>query len=56
MKEIFLGKLPVMVQGEEPLGEELIAKLEQYALDKKLPAYEVVTNSDGNSVAQQLTK
>ena len=56
MNEIFLGKLPVMIQGEEPLGEELIDKLEQYALDKKLLAYEVVTNSDGNSVAQQLTK
>ena len=56
MNEIFLGKLPATVQGEEPLGEELIAMLEQYALNKELPAYEVVTNSDGNSVAQQLTK
>ena len=54
MNDIFLGKLPEMVQGDEPLGEELIARLEQYAIDKKLPTYELKLDEEGNTIAIQL--
>lgn len=51
MNEIFLGKLPEMVQGDKPLGEELIARLEQYAIDKELPTYELKLDEEGNTIA-----
>jgi hypothetical protein len=56
MNDIFLGKLPKMVQGEEPLGAELIAKLEKYAEDNKLPSFKIVEDVDGNSVAEMIEK
>jgi|688.fasta_scaffold1163620_2 hypothetical protein len=56
MENIFLGKLPTMVQGEEPLGAELIAKLEKYAEDNKLPSFKIVEDVDGNSVAEMIEK
>ena len=45
-----------MVQGEEPLGAELIAKLEKYAEDNKLPSFKIVEDVDGNSVAEMIEK
>jgi hypothetical protein len=51
MENIFLGKLPTMIQGEEPLGEELIARLEKWAEDNKLPSFEIVEENVGNYVA-----
>lgn len=56
MNEIFLGKLPTMVQGEEPLGEELIAKLEKYSEDHNLPSYEVIKNNNGDFTAKKIEK
>lgn len=56
MNEIFLGKLPTMVQGSEPLGEELIAKLEKYAEDRKLPSYEISLNEEGDCIATKVVK
>ena len=52
MNDIFLGKLPTMVQGSEPLGEELIAKLEEYSKNHQLPSYELLFDDNDNYIAK----
>jgi hypothetical protein len=54
--DIFLGTLPTMVQGDEPLGVELITKLEKYTQENKLPSFEIFDGYNGDSVAKMVGK
>jgi hypothetical protein len=51
-KERNLGRLPEMVYGDEPLGDDLIKALEEYGKDK--PSYILEKDNNDNTIMKQI--